>query len=160
MERRGSPEDDGARPARPPLREVVWWILRPSSAHDVSAESLRGAAEDAYARLRGRLAVSLGELGFDALWGRALQLALRQVGLDEDPVELPAPAGGGSGLAKLGGQRHVQALHDLLHAAFACFFGLLATFISEDLCFSIIHQLWPELPLGETDPSAKEHNYD
>src|SRR5689334_18315410 len=80
MERTSSSDDGAIRPDRSEaLREVAAWLLRPVNQSGQDRELLICAAEAAYVRLRTRLALSLGQLGFDMLWARAIQRALLDV---------------------------------------------------------------------------------
>lgn len=161
MESCTSQEDGTRRPARPSSREVAIWLLSPRDRHDQSAELCIVAAEAAYERLSTRLIVSLGQLGFDALWARAIQLVLRQ----GTPAGMPTGATTASGTAlavrALVSGRRAAPTRDLLVEVFTSLLNLLVSFIGEDLTFSIIYQLWPTLNERVADATQqKEHHVD
>lgn len=155
--------DDGAvHPAQHSLHGSVAWLLRSSTTPDHSAEQFILAAEAVYDRLRGRLIVSLGTLGFDALWARALHITVRSAPIGESPQATSALATGPPGLRALVGEGGPDAVYDLLCAVLTSFFTVLGTFIGEPLTFRIIRQLWPTLPTAPADESSatKENDHD
>lgn len=134
--------DDPVVPAPPSGDQLARWLLIPTSPQDQQPEAVLLAAEDTYDRLRAHLAVSLGHLGFDALWARALQLAIRQFAPHDARRIVDAPAPGVRGLVR---DCDPDQIPHVLQAVFASFFRLLATFIGETLMIRIVYQLWPAL---------------
>jgi hypothetical protein len=119
-----------------------------------SPEALAAAGERLYLRLRAHLAVLFGATGFDALWARAIHIALR----DLRPVDAPAAAAPTSayGLHAAVRGRDAAAVQQTLLAAFTSFISLLFTFIGEELGAHLIHQLWPDLPPDVAGSRAEE----
>ena len=152
-------EGDHARPA---LTAIAAGLLRATGPGEPSSEASIVAAEAAYAQLATRLVVSLGSLGFDALWTRALVLVARTAPMGDRTHTTAALGTGPPGLRELVRGCDPTATHDLLLAVLASFLGLLVTFIGEPLTFRIIHQLWPALPTDAADaaPDQKGDNHD
>jgi hypothetical protein len=126
-------------------------------AHSTTAESMLGAAEAAYDQLRARLVVSLGELGFEALWARAIHLAVRQIAPPAPVPSAPYPPA----LRALVSRCDRDQTAALLLDVFASFFHVLATFIGEPLMFRIIDQLWPAFRASTADRMhQKESDHD
>ena len=162
MERSTTAENGAVHPAQRSLHDRVAWLLRSRGTPHHSAELFILAAEAVYDRLRGRLVVSLGTLGFDALWARAMHLAVRSAPVWESPRATSALATGPPGLRALVGDGGPDAVYDLLCTVLIGFFTLLVTFIGEPLTFRIMRQLWPTLPTDPADESSatKENDHD
>lgn len=146
-----------ASPPRPSIHQVARWLLDTPPADSASAEPMLVAAEAAYAHLRVRLVVSLGELGFEALWARAIQLAVRRI---TPPAPMP-PAPHPVALRALMSRCDPDQMAALLLDVFASFFHVLATFIGEPLMFRIIDELWPAFRAPTATPrQQKESDHD
>lgn len=146
-----------ASPPRPSVHEVAWWLLDTPPADSASAEPMLVAAEAAYDQLRARLVVSLGELGFEALWARAIHLAVRRITPPAPAPSAPYPVA----LRALVRQCDPDQTAALLLDVFASFFHVLATFIGEPLMFRIIDQLWPTFGASTADRMhQKESDHD
>jgi hypothetical protein len=143
-------------PPTPPLSEkLARRLLRSEAGDHPSAEELAVVTAGAHTRLRARLAVFLGEQGFDALWRRAIHLARREFDAWDDAAgEEPSPTlPPGLHGAMRGGD--AAEVHARLIAAFANFIALLFTFIGEDLGARLIYQAWPDLPPDAADAHAE-----
>jgi hypothetical protein len=160
MELRTSQADGARRPARPSPREVAIWLLSPRDGHDQSVELCIVAAEAAYERLSTRLVVSLGQLGFDALWARAIQLALRQGAPADIPTGATTASGSALAVRALVSGRCAQPTRDLLVEVFANLLSLLVSFIGEDLMFHVFYQLWPALYERVADATQQKEHHD
>lgn len=153
MERNAGSEG-GAPPKPPPAPEALArQVLAAEAAAHQQADDMPAAASLAYDRLRARLSVFLGEVGFDALWARALALTRRSFpptdpAADEQSAPLPP------GLAALAGHDAVETAA-MLQTVFANFFTLLFSFIGVEISLRLIRQLWPELRLDATDISGE-----
>ncbi len=147
-----------AHPPRPSVHEVARWLLdTPPPDSVTTAEPTLVAAEAAYDLLRGRLVVSLGELGFEALWARAIHLAVRRIAPPAPALAPPYPPE----LRALVSRCDPDQMAALLLDIFASFFHVLATFIGEPLMFRIIDQLWPALRVSTADRMhQKESDHD
>ncbi len=135
MAGRTSPEDGDY----PLVQQVVRGLLAIPPDHADPREASIVAAETAYSQLRARLVISLGELGFDALWTRAIRLAM-------PPAAVPLGRPLAAALRVLVHDRDTDATAALLLGIFMRFFDLFATFIGESLMIRIITQLWPTPP--------------
>ena len=143
-------------PPTPPLSDkLARHLLRSEAGDHPSPEELAAVTAEAYTRLRARLAVFLGQQGFDALWRRAIHLARREFHAWDDAAgEEPSPTlPPGLYGAMLGGD--AAEAHARLIAAFSSFIALLFTFIGEDLGVRLIHQAWLDLPPDAADAHAK-----
>jgi hypothetical protein len=143
-------------PPTPPLSEkLARRLLSSEAGNHPSPEELAAVTAEAYTRLRARLAVFLGEQGFDALWRRAIQLARREFHAWDDAAGEEPSATLPPGLhgAVRGGD--AAEAHARLIAAFASFIALLFTFIGEDLGVRLIYQAWPDLPPDAADAHAE-----
>ncbi len=161
MDRRTNPQDGPARSTYPALRDVVGWLLGTMSEQEPNSEALIIAAEEAYERLRVRLMVSLGQLGFDELWARATRLAIRQVAAPNlHRATVPLGTSVPDIRALVGAYAAIQP-QDVLLAVFTSFFSVLLSFIGETLMFRIIYQLWPALDERMADSmQQKELDHD
>lgn len=160
MERCTSPKGGTTDPAYLTLHDVAAWLLTSGNPPEPSGEIIIRVAEDAYVHLRERLAVSLGALGFDALWSRAIHLALRHAPIGDSAKATTALSSGPPGLRELVRDDDPAAILELLQAVLTSFFTLLVTFIGEPLTVRIIRQLWPTLPTNAAAPNAKEDDHD
>ncbi len=144
-------EADSQQPI-PALSEQLARRLLPTAAGETpTTDALALVAAGAYTRLRARLAVFLGEQGFDALWRRAIRLSQQGPQAAGDTAREEASPTLPPGLhSALRGSNAAEA-HTRLVAAFASFIGLLFTFIGEELGTRLIAQAWPELPSGAAD---------
>lgn len=140
----------------PALSEQLARRLLPSAEGETpSTDALALVAADAYIRLRARLAVFLGEQGFDALWRRAIRLSQQGPQEAGDTARADASPTLPPGLhSALRGSNAADA-HTRLVAAFASFIGLLFTFIGEELGMRLIAQAWPELMSSAADPQVE-----
>jgi hypothetical protein len=140
----------------PPISEKLARRLLSSEGGDhPSPEELVAVTAAVYTQLRARLAVFLGEQGFDALWRRAVHLARREFHAWDDAAgegSLPALPPGLHGVVRGG---DAAEAHARLIAAFARFIALLFTFIGEDLGVRLIYQAWPDRPPDAADPHAE-----
>lgn len=146
--------DTGAHPS---VQHVVGWLLETPPDHPDPRAAIIVAAETAYGQLRARLVISLGDVGFDALWARAIRLALQPATMaDMLPGRSGPPA-----LRTLVQDRDAAATAALLVGIFTRFFDLLVTFIGEPLMIRIITELWPTLPTPVSDSiQRKEVDHD
>jgi hypothetical protein len=148
-------EADTPTPTPPLSEKLARLVLRSEAGDHPSPEQLAVVMAGAYTRLRARLAVFLGEQGFDALWRRAIHLARREFHAWDDAAgEEPSPTlPPGLHGAMRGGD--AAEAHARLIAAFASFIALLFTFIGEDLGIRLIYQAWPDLPPDAADAHAE-----
>ncbi len=150
----GTSPEDGDHPV---VQQVVRGLLAIPPDHADPREAAIVAAETAYGQLRARLVMSLGELGFDALWARAIRLAMTPTAVAAMRQGRPLdPA-----LRTLVHDRDTDATTRVLHGVFTRFFEVFVTFIGEPLMVGIITQLWPALTERISDPmQRKELDHD
>ena len=147
--------EETQQPTSPAPAELARWLLAAEAGTHPSPEEFAAAGERAYLRLRERLAVLLGSIGFDALWARAMHLAQPKFRSGDSTAAEESFPTHASGLhAAVRGHDAAVVQHNLV-VAFASFITLLFTFIGEDLGFRFIHQIWPDLP-----PDAAESRAD
>jgi hypothetical protein len=144
------------------LRAIAAWLLSSPILELPSLEAALAAADAAYARLRTRFSSTLGVLGFEAIWSRAVHLAVQQAHLDPRLPAPPAVAAGASGLRALVAELPPTVAHDVLAGTLSSFFTILVTLLGEPLTLRILQQIWPALPLGPPpgSPATKEHHHD
>ena len=109
-------------------------------------EALVDASERAWERLRRRLIVLIGPMGFDALFARALALAR-----SDHPVlaGITAETARGSGLTGVRERVHERDPTEVLNALVAVmahFLAVLVRLIGVDLVVRLVREAWPELP--------------
>jgi hypothetical protein len=132
----------------PAPEELARRLLAYEAGENTSPEELAAAGERAYLRLRERLAVLLGSIGFDALWSRAVQLAQPKFHSGDGTAaeeSFPTHASRAYGLDDAVHGHDSAAVQHNLVVAFASFIRLLFTFIGEELGFHFIRQIWPDL---------------
>lgn len=126
----------------PPPIEVARHLLAHVAPHSQPASELVDTVELAYHQLRERLAILLGQAGFDALWARALH----QVHPGTDTLRMLVTG-------------HDPAVaRDRMLAVFTNCFTLLYTFIGGDLSFRLIQQTWPIIPFVNPAEQAEGAN--
>lgn len=121
-----------------------------------SAEALAAAGEQAYLRLRTRLAALLGARGFDALWFRAISRIQPTLHSEDDPVAADSVPTDAYGLHTAVRGHALAVVEQTLVSAFASFITLLFTFIGAELGCHFLRQIWPDLPHDAVEPGAEE----
>jgi hypothetical protein len=125
-------------------RQLALNMLAQRAGPAAGAEALAAAAHRAYGELARVSASLIGQVGVDALTGRALHLAQR-----EYPWLVPTreseQADGPFAQAMFCLERQDPAVAtEAAGAVFATFTGLLVTFIGEPLTVRLLRQAWPE----------------
>jgi hypothetical protein len=137
------------------LRQIALKILARHAEPAAGEEALAAAARRAYADLARVAAPLIGQVGVDALMGRALHLAQRDhpsLFHTPDPREPDAPFA--QFVDYLERQDSAVTL-DATATVFATFMGLLATFIGEPLTARLLRKAWPN---AFSDNSTEETN--
>jgi hypothetical protein len=126
------------------LRQLVLKVLAQHAGSTAGAEAVAAAARRAYDDFA-RVSVPLiGQVGVDALTGRALHLAQRDYPWLAHPRE-PGQTGGPFAQAIVGLERQDPAVAtEAAGAVFATLTGLLANFIGEPLTVGLLRQAWPD----------------
>ena len=135
------------------LRQLALNILAHHVGSASSAEALAAAAQRAYDDLARVSAPLIGQLGIDALTGRALHLAQQ-----EYPwlLETPGPERAEGPFAQVVfclERQDPAVATQAAGAVFATFTGLLVTFIGEPLTARLLRTAWPG---AFSDASAEE----
>jgi hypothetical protein len=135
------------------LRQLALKVLARHAGSDGGAKAVAAAALRAYDDLARVSAPLIGEVGVDALTGRALHLAQREYPWLAQTRE-PAPADGAFAqvIFSLEGQDRAVAI-EAAGAIFAIFTGLLVTFIGEPLTAGLLRKAWPD---AFSDATAEE----
>jgi hypothetical protein len=135
------------------LRQLALKVLAQYSGSEEGAEVLAAAARRAYDELTNVSTPLIGQVGVDALIGRASYLAQR-----EYPWLPAAPESGQANepfaqvIVSLSRQNRATAAEGTA-AVFAIFAGLLVTFIGEPLTTGLLRKAWPD---AFSDAQTKE----
>ena len=130
------------------LRQLALKVLAQHAGPAAGAEALAAAAHRAYDDLARVSAPLIGQVGVDALTGRALHLVQREYPWLVHTREGTPPPGPAEGpfaqvLFCLARQDPAVAT-EAAGALFATFTGLLITFIGEPLTARLLRKAWPE----------------
>ena len=138
---------------RAALRQLALKVLEQHAGRAADTEALAAAARRAYDDLARVSAPLIGQVGVDALTGRALHLVQR-----EYPwlVRTREPEQGEGPFAQVIfclERQDPGVATEAAGAVFATLTGLLVTFIGEPLTAGLLRKAWPE---AVSDASAKE----
>ena len=116
----------------------------------VDIDALGAAARAAYADLAGASAPLIGQVGVDALAGRALHLAQREYPWlagkgDPDPPEPPFAR-----VIACVRRQELAVATQATASVLAIFIGLLVTFIGRPLTSGLVRKAWPDASLDAT----------
>jgi hypothetical protein len=135
------------------LRQLALKVLAQHAGSAAGAEALAAAARRAYDDLARVSAPLIGQVGVEALTGRALHLAQREYPWLAQTRELEqAERPFTEVIACLERQDPAVAI-EAAGAVFATLTGLLVTFIGEPLTARLLRQAWPD---AFADASTKE----
>jgi hypothetical protein len=126
------------------LRQVALKVLAQHAGPAANTDALSAAARRAYDDLAQVSAPLIGQVGVDALTGRALHLAQREypwLVRTREPEQADDPFA--QVIVCLQRQDHAVAT-EAAGAIFATFTGLLVTFIGEPLTAGLLRKAWPE----------------
>jgi hypothetical protein len=126
------------------LRRLALRVLAQHAGSAAGAEALAAAAGRAYDDLARASAPLIGQVGVDALTGRALHLAQREypwLVRTREPEQAEGPFA--QGILSLERQDSAVAT-EAAGAVFATFTGLLVTFIGEPLTAGLLRKAWPD----------------
>ena len=125
------------------LRQLALKMLAHHAGPAAGAQALAAAARRAYDDLARASAPLIGQVGVDALTGRALHLAQREYPWLVHTRE-PEQAGGPFAQVVFNLERQDPAVAtEAAGAVFTTFTGLLVTFIGEPLTAGLLRQAWP-----------------
>ena len=135
------------------LRQIALKVLAQHAGPAAGAEALAAAAHRTYHDLARVSAPLIGQVGVEALTGRALHLARREYPWLVDARE-PAPATEPFAQIIVCLERQDPAVAtEAAGAVFATFTGLLVTFIGEPLTARLLRKAWPD---AFSDASTEE----
>jgi hypothetical protein len=126
------------------LRQLALKVLAQHAGPAAGAEALAAAAHRAYDDLARVSAPLIGQVGVDALTGRALHLAQREypwLAHTREPEQAEGPFA--QVVVSLARQDPGVAT-EAAGAVFATFTGLLVTFIGEPLTLRLLRRAWPD----------------
>ena len=130
----------------PPVADIwAHQILRHAAGAEDHPAAFLAAAESAHGQLQASLTIFFGEVGFDALWVRALTLASQSragrasPGADARLLRTPGWPDALSGLA-------ADEARSVVVAAFTNFIDVLFTLVGVELGSRLLSQVWPQLP--------------
>ena len=127
-----------------PLRTLALKVLAHRAGQAADAEALAAGAQRAYDDLVRVAAPLIGQVGVDALTGRALHLAQQQFPWLHHTRE-PEQWAGPFAPVVFGLQRQDPAVAiEAAGTVFAIFTGLLVTFIGEPLTRRLVREAWPD----------------
>jgi hypothetical protein len=149
------------------LRQLALKVLAQHAGSAAGAEALVAAARRAYDDLVRVSAPLIGQVGVDALTGRALHIAQREYpwlaqtrestpGYTERTPGTPPPEQAGGPFDQVIfclERQHPAVATEAAGAVFATFTGLLVTFIGEPLTARLLHKAWPD---AFSDASTEE----
>ena len=130
------------------LRQLALKVLAQHAGPAAGAEALAVAAHRAYDDLARVSAPLIGQVGVDALTGRALHLSQREYPwLDRTREATPRPEQAEGPFAQIVfslEQQDPAVATEAAGAVFATFTGLLVTFIGEPLTAGLLRKAWPD----------------
>ena len=125
------------------LRQLALKVLAQHAGPAAGAEALAAAARRAYDDLARVSAPLIGQVGVDALTGRALHLAQREYAWLVPAREPEEGAGPFAQVIVCLEQQDPAVATEAAGAVFATFTGLLVTFIGEPLTTGLLRKAWP-----------------
>ena len=135
------------------LRQLALKVLAQHAGSAAGAEALAAAARRAYDDLARVSAPLIGQVGVDALTGRALHLAQREYPWLVDTREPEQAEEPFAQIIVCLGRQDPAVATEAAGMVFATFTGLLTTFIGEPLTTRLLRKAWPE---AFSDASTEE----
>jgi hypothetical protein len=126
------------------LRQLALKVLAQHSGSAADAEALAAAARRAYQDLARVAAPLIGQVGVDALTGRALHLAQRDYPWLVDTRETKETEGPFAQIIVCLERQDPAVATEAAGAVLATFTGLLGTFIGEPLTARLLRKAWPD----------------
>jgi len=126
------------------LRHLALKVLAQHAGPTAGAEALAAAARRAYDDLARASAPLIGQVGIEALTGRALHLAQREypwLVLTREPEQAAEPF---AGVIVCLARQDPAVATEAVGTVFATLTGLLVTFIGEPLTAGLLRQAWPD----------------
>jgi hypothetical protein len=135
------------------LRQLAARVLKHQAGPDADAAALAAASRRAYDELAGVLAPLIGQLGIDALAGRAVHLAQVEYPWLAETRESEPAEGPFTQVSVFLEQQDPALAAEAAGAVLAILMGLLATLIGESLTTRLIRTAWPD---SFSDAGAEE----
>jgi hypothetical protein len=126
------------------LRRLALKVLAQRAGPDADAEGLATAARRAYDDLARVSAPLIGQVGVDALTGRALHLVQREYPWLVHTRQPEQAAGPFAPVSVCLERQDAAVATEAAGAVFATFTGLLVTFIGEPLTAGLLRKAWPD----------------
>ena len=126
------------------LRQLALKVLRQHAGPAAGAEALATAARRAYDDLARVSAPLIGQVGVEALTGRALHLAQREYPFLVVTGEPKLAEGPFAQVIVCLERQDPAVAAEAAGAVFATFTGLLVTFIGEPLTSDLLRKAWPD----------------
>jgi hypothetical protein len=133
------------------LRQLALKALAQHAGSAVGAEAFAAAARRAYDDLAHASTPLIGQVGVDALTGRAVHLAQREYAWLVDAREPEHPDEPFAQVIVSLERQHPAVATEGAAAVFATFAGLLITFIGEPLTTGLLRKAWPKA-FSDTHP--------
>jgi hypothetical protein len=130
--------------ADPAMRRLAVRVLRQQAGSTQSAEGLAAAARRAYDDLARVSTPLIGQVGVNALTGRALHLAQREYSWLADEREAEQTREPFARVIVSLERQNPAVATEAAAAVFASFAGLLVTFIGESLTTGLLRKAWPQ----------------
>jgi hypothetical protein len=134
------------------LRQLAVRVLAQQAGRAADVGALVAAARRAYGDLARVAAPLIGQVGVDALTGRALHLAQREYPWLVPTAEPHQWEGPFAEVLFCLERQNPAVATDAAAAVLATFTGLLMTFIGEPLTVQLLRKAWPD---GFSEPSTK-----
>ena len=125
------------------LRELAQRVLTQHAGPSAGADAIAAATRRAYADLALVSTPLIGQVGVDAVTGRAVRLAQREYSWLVDPREPERPDGPFAQVIVSLERQDPAVATDGAAAVFATLVGLLVTFIGESLTTGLLRKAWP-----------------
>ena len=137
----------------PEMRHLARWLLEREAFTDESAEVDGFEGVRVCEKLRTPLSALAGVAGYYSLLSRAVTLAgAEAASLGAAQFKLD---GSLDGLSAVDSQERLDAAMLGGEILVAHLLGLLATFIGQRLTLSLLRDVWPDAPFGDTDPKPE-----
>ena len=135
--------------ANPRMRDFAKRLMAYEALGNKSSETTTLVAVRVAAKLRSHLTTLMGSGGFQALFSRALALAVAEVSW----LRAARVAADGSlqGMEELRARLDPNEFFKGSVVLLAQLFGLLVAFIGENLTLRLVHEVWPKIPLNDLE---------
>ena len=125
------------------VRQLALKVIAQRAGPTAGAEALAAAAQHAYDDLAQVSATLIGDVGVEALTGRAVHLAQREYPWLVQTRETEQAEGPFAAVKTCLERQDPAVANECVGAVLAIFMGLLVTFIGEPLTAGILRKAWP-----------------